>query len=278
MTICIAAACQGGKTIVLAADREIAFGFTSAEFPGGKFITLFHDWAVGFAGNVTNANDVIGAADNLSAPGSTAATRKLAKLSLSDARGIMEKAYREARLKRAEGLHLANRGMTLQEFRKTGSQTLPPTTYAEIDARIANLDYGTDLIVSGFPEGEELGTVFTVTNPGITVEHTLLGFWCVGSGAAAAQMSIFNRLYSRLCSVEEATYYVYEAKRAAENAAGVGPTTDLYLLRKGRHPVRVGENTMKKLGQIYQRLKVRDFKEAHESDLRQEPEFKSFLS
>jgi hypothetical protein len=276
MTICIAATCEGGKTIIIAADRQIGLGFTSAEFPGGKYLLLFDDWSVGFSGTVANANDVIGNADRLVAPG-PAARRKLPKLSLYDARGVMEKGYREARLKRAEGLYLASRGMTLEEFRKTGVHTLPPTTYAEIDARIANFDFNTDLIVAGFGDGEELGTVFTVTNPGVTVEHTLIGFWCVGSGAAAAQMSIFNRLYSRESSAEEAVYYLYEAKRSAENAAGVGRTTDIYINRKGRTPVRIGESAMKKLDKIYQKLKVKDFNEAHRSFLKEEPEFKSSI-
>jgi hypothetical protein len=116
MTICIAAICDNGHGLVLAADREIGIGITSAEFPDGKFYPLFYDWHVGLAGTVTHAADVIDAART-----SRGAPRAdMPSLSVHEVRDSVEDAYRTMRLRHAESLYLANRGLTLKEFRVEG--------------------------------------------------------------------------------------------------------------------------------------------------------------
>lgn len=58
MTICIAAKCDYGSTLVLVGDKELGIGITSADFREGKFGALAKEWSLGIAGPVANATDL----------------------------------------------------------------------------------------------------------------------------------------------------------------------------------------------------------------------------
>ncbi len=146
-----------------------------------------------------------------------------------DVRSMIERSYREVRMGRVEAELLQTRGWTLQEFKDFGRQKLSEGIYANIDARMAIYDLGAELICSGWGEDEVYPTILTIKNPGVCIDHSRLGFWCIGSGATAAQMSLFSRNYSPDMNVENALYYVAEAKFQAEKAAGVGQRTDIFV-------------------------------------------------
>jgi len=274
MTICIAAICDSGHGLILAGDRELGIEITSAEFSDGKFLPLFPnkiDWSVGIAGTVSNAIDVLAAVRRQEKTMGSKATY--------DVRSAIEKGYREARLHYAEARFLANRGLTLKEFRSVGAKELPATTYATIDAQLAVFDYGADLIFAGFGEEDMGPAILTVTNPGICTDHSKLGFWCIGSGSTAAQMSLFARNYSWTSTPELAAYCLLEAKINAEHATGVGTATDIHLLRKGsKTPITIKEPTMKLMRGMYDDLKPKDFSGTHEEKLGEANEFKIFRS
>jgi hypothetical protein len=270
MTICIATICDSGSTIILAGDKEVGVGFTSAEFPGSKFGLLFENWSIGIAGDVPNALDVYNA---------TVRRRgKLPSLASYDVRVAVEDSYREARLHQAEAKCLANRGWTIKDFIDHGISKLPPSTYANIDAQIATFNFNTDLIFAGFGEDETLPSIYTITNPGVCADHSKLGFWCVGSGSPAAQLSLFARNYSADLPAETATYFAYEAKLQAERATGVGRTkTDIYLVRKNKKPPTfIGEKTMNSLATIWDELKPKQFESSHLTTLQMYKEFAEF--
>jgi 20S proteasome alpha/beta subunit len=273
VTICIAAICDNGHGLVLAADRELGIGITSAEFPDGKFFPLFFDWYAGISGLATNAADIIANARTVT----RAPDKSMPSLSTDEARDVIEKAYRRARLRQAEARFLANHGWTLEEFKKEGSSKLPITTFAGMDAQIAQFDFGAELIVPGFGRDDDGPSILTVKNPGITVDHTKLGFWCVGSGSTAAQISLFNRTYSWSITPEMAAYYLYEAKISAEHATGVGrQETDIYLIRPKGQPIHLQPPAMSALRDVYDELKPKDFKEEHQLKLGGMNEFKAF--
>jgi 20S proteasome alpha/beta subunit len=269
MTILIATICDSGNSIVLVGDREVGVGFTSAEFSGSKFGSLYLDWSVGIAGTVSNALDVYNAAARRG--------EKIPSLGANDVRGAVEGAYREARLHQAEARFLANRGWTLKEFIDHGTSKLPLSTYANIDAQIANFDFNTDLIFAGFGEGDSLPSIYTITNPGVCSDHSKLGFWCVGSGSPAAQMSLFAREFSADLPAETATYFAYEAKLQAERATGVGTQTDIYLFRKEKKkPTAIGDQTRAVLEKIWNELKPKKFESSHLAQLQMCEEFVGF--
>lgn len=260
MTVCIAAICDNGNAIVTCADRQVGLGFTSTDFKDGKFRHLYGKWIAGIAGTVTNAAEVIGEA--------MLHEQALASYAVHDVVPAVERAYRSVRLRKAEAQHLANRGWTLDEFKNEGAAKLPSSTYAGIDARIAQFDLGASLLIAGF--SEKIPIIATVRDPGTAVDHTILSFWCIGSGSTAAQMSLFARNYVQSMSCEEAAYYVYEAKRLAEAATGVGPETDLYVLRRGKDniiPIRLYDDAENALDGIWNGLKPKQFKDADKAKL-----------
>jgi hypothetical protein len=255
MTICIAAICDGGRTIAFAADKEVGIGYTSGDLIDGKFHNLYHDWSIGIADSVTSAMDVIGGAYKL--------RPTLPSLSVDDVRSGVERSYRDARMRKAEALYLANRGWTLKEFIDAGWTKLPISTYATIDSQISGFDFRVDVIVAGFGEGDPGPSIFTVRNPGISIDHTKIGFWCIGSGTPAAQMSLFSRGYSPICGAEEAAYYLLEAKINAENATGVSGTTHIHLAKKGIVPITLGNETLGKMRGVFEDLKPKPFEQTH---------------
>jgi hypothetical protein len=176
-----------------------------------------------------------------------------------DVRSLLEKSYRSARLARVESELLSPRGWTLQEFKDYGKQKLPDSTYATIDARMALFDFGAELIASGWgaDETESYPSVITIKNPGVCVDHSRLGFWCIGSGATAAQMSLFSRNYSPDMKLEEALYYIIEAKISAEKASGVGGRIDAFIEWKGSASDALSADDNDTIRGIYESLKQR---------------------
>jgi 20S proteasome alpha/beta subunit len=270
MTICIAAICERGRALVLAADREIGVGYTSTEFVDGKWHPLYRDWYMGISGIVSNATDVIARAWTLEPRKPDAPPELLSSLSIQS---HIQKAYQTARLLKAEAKHLSNRGWTLEEFKKDGAKQLPSTTFANIDAQIAHFDFDADLIVCGFGHGDEGPSILTVRNPGVAVDHSKIGFWSVGSGATAAQVSLFAREYSWAFSAEKAAYCVLEAKLAAQHAAGVGDTTDIYLLARGSQAIAIQPDSMKVMKRIWAELKPREYSPEHWAEMQNLNEF-----
>ena len=265
MTICIATICDSGNTIVLAGDKEVGVGFTSAEFPGSKFGKLYPNWSVGIAGTIANAVDVYTATGRHSIPANSS----------YNVRSAIEAAYREARLHQAEAKFLGNRGWTMQEFINNGMAKLPSATYANIDAQIAFFDFNADLIVAGFGDGE-MPSILTIANPGVCLDHTKLGFWCVGSGSTAAQMSLFSRSYAADMPAEMAAYYAFEAKMNAQHATGVGSATDIFLLRRDKAHTIISDKTIDALNEIWEELKPRSFDTGHLTKLQMRQEFAEF--
>ena len=267
MTICIAAICEGGHTILVAADRELGVSYTSAEFEG-KWHHLYDNWSIGIAGTVHHATDVIARARHLR--GEMDSTMAL------DVQSCLAKAYRKARMEKAEARFLANRGWTLNDFVKVGGKQMPPDTYATVDAQISLYNFDADLLVAGFGPGDLGPAILSAVNPGVTNDHSKLGFWCIGSGSTAAQMSLFSREYSWRFSVEKAAYYVYEAKVAAEKATGVGRATDLHMIihgTPGQIVIQVDEPTLDIMEKIRKTLAPKEFRSRDHALLRAQNSF-----
>jgi hypothetical protein len=267
MTICIAAICELGNAIVTASDRELGVGFTSAEFEDAKIMPLFKGanpghWVIAISGTVSHATEVLGAVRLMES--------ELESREWYEIQSILQKAYRKVRLSKAEGEILAARGWTLEKFISEGAKLLPPTTYANMDTRLALYDLEASLILAGYGGvgAEGYASILTVRNPGIVTDHTKLGFWCIGSGSTLAQTSMFNRDYSWSFSVEKAAYMVYEAKRNAERATGVGTKeTDIAVITpKGAG--RIVPKDVEGLKSIYDEIKPKEFSDKHDKHLK----------
>jgi len=247
MTICIAAVCDHGRTIILAADTEVGLGYTSTEMADGKFLSLFtsyKQWSVGLSGTIQYATDVLHHFRKFE--------DDLKGLSVQDIRPALEKAYRNARLAIAEGLYLAPTGWTLDEFKDRGTKDMPITKYNSIDNRIVSLEYDASLLVAGFGKDDLGPSILTIRNPGISTDQSKLGFWSIGSGSTLAQSSLFYRKYSWGMPLDEALYLVYEAKKLSQDATGVNDVTHLFIIGKGCVPVQIEDKSLRQLKNIWE--------------------------
>jgi 20S proteasome alpha/beta subunit len=129
--------------------------------------------------------------------------------------------------------------------------------------QISIFDLNADLLVVGF--GDDGPNVATISNPGGYTNQGALGFWCIGSGAPAAQMSMFARRFSFKMSSAETAYYIYEAKRAAESAAGVSPETAMYVVKHNSPPIKFNDASEQALNDIWSELKPRNLSDAHKA-------------
>ena len=254
MTIGIAAICDSGRTVVLAADRQFSAGFTSGESKAGKMNNFGRDWYVAFsAKNTPNAFEAI-MEGRLIVAG-------LDDRVWHDVMPAIERGYQKVRNSKTEALYLASLGETSEAFHASGKDRIPETVYAAVQHTMRNYDLEADLLVVGF---DDTSHIYTVRNPGISQDHTALGFWAIGSGAPAALASLFARKCSFHCHVEEVLYLVYEAKIQAEKASNVGAETDLYILCKGNVPLRITEkDQFDVLDPIWRDLSPRDIQKEH---------------
>lgn len=254
MTIGIAAICDQGRAVVLAADRQFSAGFTSGESKAGKMNNFGLDWYVAFsARNTPNAFEVIMEGRRLVAD--------LDERVWHDVMPAIERGYQKVRNSKTEALYLTSWGETADAFHATGKDRIPETVYAGLQHNMRNYDLEADLLIVGI---DDTSHIYTVKNPGISQDHTGLGFWAIGSGAPAALASLFARKCSFHCHVEEVLYLVYEAKIQAEKASNVGVETDLYVLCKGNVPLRITDDDQTRiLEPIWRELSPRDITKEH---------------
>jgi hypothetical protein len=170
MTIGIAAVCDNGQTIVLAADREFNLGMTSGESKAGKHNNFGINWYVAYAASsVPYAFEVI----MTSRPMVLALQDKV----WHDVVAAVEQGYRKVRNAKTEALYLASWGETAAEFHTNGKDRIPAADYTDIRNKMAAFDLGADLLVAGF---DDTARIFTVRNPGVRQDHTGLGFGQLG--------------------------------------------------------------------------------------------------
>jgi len=248
MTVCIAAFCDKGQTLILATDKELGLDFTSAEFAVGKTARIHPHWFGLYAGNVDPVPEILEPV-RLAFIGQ----EKTTTTQMVDA---VTASFRTVRLAKAEAIHLSSRGWTIEEFKERGRESFPEFLFREIDSEIAGHYLGMQILLAGF--GEDGGILATVRDPGISNQKDLTGFHAIGSGDNAAMSSLFDRAPHINMALEEVLYYVYEAKVAAERAVGVGFETDLFVMRKGGELVTISEASIKALESQRLHLSRRD--------------------
>jgi len=135
--------------------------------------------------------------------------------------GLYKRAFAEA--------HLQSRmGMTYQDFKTDGKAILPSDLYREVFWEIKRHSSDAELIVCGFLRGSP--RIFKVSQDTVWYCDD---FAVIGTGTAIGESSLYFRSQSPITDFETTVYQVYEAKRLAENAPGVGKKTILLALRPG---------------------------------------------
>lgn len=162
-------------------------------------------------------------------------TQRLAPLRSPGVRQTVEAikdCYNEVRHKAIQERVLRPRGLeSLEYFHKIQSHLHPEIVFG-IQGRIDRYDYGLQILVAG--GGKTGAHIYRVFNPGTSHCFDAIGFHAICTGTSHA----INALIAHECYpsrvVYEAIVIVYEAKRVAEKAPGVGVLTDMAVIAHGR--------------------------------------------
>ncbi len=249
MTICIAAICEDGQRIVVAADRM----FTSPAPVNMEFETeekkiepIAPNCVALLAGNSGLGTEVL-----------LEVSRKVGgnqSPSMSDVAQWMTEAYISTRARKAEETHVVSSlGSDFATFRSKGA-SLPvylqaqPGIYQQLVAVMNQFNMGLEILVSGIDgTGAHLAVV---VHPGSHVWLDKLGYGAVGSGAIHALGRLHLAGQTRHRALAETLFSVYDAKKAAEVAPGVGKETDVHIIDKDKGHRECGKDELDALEKI----------------------------
>jgi hypothetical protein len=260
MTVCVAAICDNGKTIILVSDRMIGPGFIESEPNLNKVIKLHGQWWVLFAGDdISPVFDIVDyAKEAIKKKHITANLPPDNPALLQTVMDAVRESYEKKRMEQAESLYLKPIGWDIDSFNASagGANCLPD--FGEIKAKIADYFLNVELLVAGFSEG--IAYVFSLIGRegAIVNRHDLPGFYSIGSGGIGASFMMYYRDLSYKTIAREAVYYAMEAKLFGEQASGVGEDTDLYIAKSDGSFVTLSEDTIEgSLVTVWNKLRPR---------------------
>lgn len=243
MTICIAAICDECGAVVVTSDKMISAAFLDLEFEHhrSKLVKL-GDNCVGLT-----AGDALANIDLFRAVSGT--ITQLQNPTVDLIANQVKQQFVELRRQKAEERLLVPRDLTIKDFYKEGMiNRLPAELGFTIDNGVQNYVYPLEIIIAGV---DETGAhIYGVSNPGVLSCYDSLGYHSVGSGERHALLSIISNEYCHTCDINEGVYLVYEAKKRAEVAQGVGKETEIGIITMAGLKV-LNEEDRKNLQEVY---------------------------
>lgn len=222
MTICIAAICEKGEKIIVAADRMITVGqIIEFEHDVPKFVDLTDNCVVMTAGSTTLQNDIIKEASSK--------IRALKKPNFKQITDELKNAYTNLRIKRAEETILKPKNLNFQAFYQNQRIMLPEIVFQMTDA-INKTNLGVEYILCGFDD--DGGHIHYIVDPGTSECWDSVGFCAIGTGNINSVSAFTAHNYAPNFPIEKSLYLVYLAKKEAQRAPGVGNDTDIVVLAK----------------------------------------------
>ena len=238
MTICIAAICERGGSIVAAFDRMITWPrlSTAADNIGFKFDVLDKHWFALVAGDMASVDPIT----DIVRESIVKHRNKGTHLSVRHLESYFSDAYVQMRKSTAETGVLGVYGLTMEQFIQ-GRKLLGEQVYQDLYNKIEGIECGCEFLVAGFDDSS-IAEIFQVHGNGMTSRQTRTSFAAIGSGLHHALSSLTFNAYSPESTSEEAAYLVSQAKFMAESAPGVGRTTlIMYFKLEGSMGVKTDE-------------------------------------
>lgn len=225
MTICIGAICDSGESVVMASDRMITAGALSIEFehPTVKMDKLTDNSIIATAGDALLHTDLLAQA------GSEIEHKRLTIDQLCES---IKKCYVGLRNRDIlEGILIPQGFNSFDEFQQKQRMILPEIAMS-LQTEIKDFELGFDILLGGIDNSG--GHIHTITNPGFSRSFDVLGYHAIGIGAPHALTNIIANSYSSTLNLKTTLLIIYEAKKMAEKAPGVGTTyTDMAIITKG---------------------------------------------
>jgi 20S proteasome alpha/beta subunit len=157
-------------------------------------------------------------------------------------------------MERIENTILSIYGFTSFDDWHNKQRLLQDTTNEMILHDLNHYDLGISLLIAGIDD-ETISHIYTVEEPGICHSYDGLGFCCAGSGQDHAESVFAMFKYSQSMNKEVVLQLSYIAKKRAELATGIGPTTDAWIIDTSGLS-RVLPETMEKLEKMYRQQNI----------------------
>jgi 20S proteasome alpha/beta subunit len=218
MTLCIAANVKdlSGDAIVCCFDFRIETQ-TSGSNTGYKFRKVSDDWAAMLAGSTSKADRLLDL---------FVQEFEGKDIKRKDAIKEIRKVVAIYRLELVEEYIQSVLSISYREFRTSKSQ-IPDTTFQDVFNQIVGMRHGCDLIL--FNVKYKCPFLYSVDENGNTDQFR--NFVAIGTGATNAEAWLHFREQRSDDTIDKTLAALYEAKKFAENAPGVGKTTRLLVIQ-----------------------------------------------
>lgn len=228
MTVEIAVICNNGKNVIVASDKMVSCGINDIEMEFecslSKTIKLTDTCALTTAGNALLTADYIEMLQE--------GVNGRKKVLLSEIAEIARDNYANMRQKRLEQEILIPKGIkNLSAFYRLQDK-LNPEIISSIQASIDDFEMDYEILLAGVDKRG--GHLYGIDNPGVTSRFDDLGFNAIGNGGFHSIASLISSGYRISMSLPESLLHVYEAKKVAERAPGVGPGTEMVVINADR--------------------------------------------
>jgi len=243
-TICIAAICNEGSSLVLATDSMVTNEGLSIQFehPTRKMTHLSDSCVALTAGDALAHTELFDLVQT-----------KIAALkapSIVEIVSEIKGCYQSLREQEMKERILIPRGFDgFKQFYEAQRILIPELVFG-IQKQIDDYDYGLDIIVAGICAGT--AHIYGISNPGTSKCFDALGFHAIGSGLPHAINTVIARGCHEATSLEEALLIVYEAKKTAEKAPGIGARITNICILTPQKLMEFPRNKLEKLHELYE--------------------------
>ena len=221
MTVCIAAICDGGKSIVAASDRMITSLWLSIEFPHRqpKINSISENCIVLSAGNAVAHTKVIEKAHKY--------LEEATNPNIDEISNCLGRAYQDSRRRLVESIVFTPRGLSFETFYSRLNQELSPDLVQMLDSDVQRINLGLELIIAGVDN--KGAHIHGIREPGIVDCYDAIGFHVIGSGLPHALVMLAFQ-HNMDDNVKDMIKHVHKVKKKSEIAPGVGKETDMVAI------------------------------------------------
>ena len=246
MTICIGVLCDNRRKAIAVSDRMLtSFDQTLAfEHDEPKIVQLFDNCVTVTAGQATLHQPIFQA---------VCSEIRESKPRISDVAKKIKNKYQESRRRFMNDFIFSRRGLTIEQFYQS-QNSLDEGTIIELNTEMDEFDLELVIIVLGVDENS-VAHIYSINNPGFSVPHDPLGFCSIGTGIRHADPIFAYRRFTPSFPLKRAIYVAYEAKKKAELAGGVGPTTDIAIVSDNKEGSKfLSQKIINQLDDIHQEM------------------------
>jgi len=229
MTVCIAAACDGGRNCVTATDSLLSYAGITADIQADKR-RWKGDWEFMYAGSPAHATLIFGELDEIVLSKPEAKERRYIQQSVSSA-------FQSFISKASSFSTLAPYDMSMKEFKEEGLRMFGQQLFQSLSEEIqrAASDIRDQILVVGWGHAPASVMISEVSRYGL-LSHGQVGIAAIGSGAEVALSNMLLLGQSRNSTLAETIYNVAAAKFSSEQSSGlhVGRQTNIHISWKRR--------------------------------------------